>query len=90
MARTRVRIRWSRPLVLAVILYVGVGAVVSGWHWWHLHQEAVQLEVQIAAVDRSNYILQQDLSALHNPVTLRKMLTGQMPLPNALWPSGQP
>jgi hypothetical protein len=89
MAQRRVRIRWSRPLVLAVTLYVGAGAIVSGWHWWRLHQQALQLEAQIAAVDRSNRILQQDLTALHNPVTLRKMLTGQMPLPNPLWPNGQ-
>jgi hypothetical protein len=87
MAKRRLRIRWSKILVLVVTVYVAVGASVSAWHWWQLHREAGRLAAQIAAVDRTNRVLSEDLQAVNNPVLLRRMLTGQIPLPSPLWPT---
>ena len=83
----RVRIKWARIAVLAVTVYVGVGGIASAVHWWRLDQQAHQLSAQLAVVQHNNAVLGHDLQEMHNPSLLRRMLAGQVPLPNAIWPN---
>jgi hypothetical protein len=48
-----------------------------------LNRQAQQLTSQMATVERQTRVLTADLKALHNPVTLKAMLTGRRPLPAA-------
>ncbi len=86
-ALSRYRIRWTRIAFLAVGIYVGAGIFTSAHHWWILDQQAHQLSAQLAAVHHNNMILAHDLRQLHNPAVLRRMLAGEAPLPNAIWPT---
>jgi cell division protein FtsB len=86
-ATRRIRIKWVRIAALAVTVYVGAGVVTSAWHWWRLDQQAHQLAAQIVVVQHNNAVLSHDLHEMRNPTTLRRMLSGQAPLPNAIWPN---
>jgi len=82
----RVRVNWTRIAVVAVVAYVGAGSASSALHFWRLYEQAKQLSAQLAIVRQHNQVLGRDLKELHNPAVLRQMLTGQRPLPNAIWP----
>ncbi|MCL8208549.1 MAG: hypothetical protein K6V97_10835 [Actinomycetia bacterium] len=85
--RRRWRVRWRRLLFVAALTYVGAGAAFSAVRGWELYRQEQALQARIAAVEAQNRVLQQDVRALRNPVTLKAMLQGKRPLPNATVPN---
>jgi cell division protein FtsB len=81
--KRRVRFNGRRFLLVAASVYVVVGAAVSAWHILALMQQERRLASQIAAVEAENRALRADLRQLANPVSLKAMLTGRKPLPDA-------
>ena len=80
--KRRFRLNLRRVVLLAGLTYVVVGSVFSAQHLLGLLRQQQQLAVQIAVVKHETAILHGDLAELHNPATLKLMLTGKRRLPS--------
>ncbi|MCY0879633.1 MAG: hypothetical protein OWU84_11920 [Firmicutes bacterium] len=80
-ARRRWRFRWRRAVTLIIGAYLVYWAGVSVHHILAIRAEEQTLTRQIAVVRKDNRVLEGDIRALHNPRTLKRILTGQAPLP---------
>lgn len=82
MAKKALRINWRRIATFVILAYLIYWSGVSLHHMWVISQQQRALSQRIEAVKAQNHILRRDIHSLHNPTTLRKILTGQAPLPS--------
>lgn len=75
------RLRWRKLLTVVLMAYFAVWLGRAGVHYWTLRGQEHAIESRIAAVRRENQALRHDVQELHNPKSLRAMLTGKDPLP---------
>lgn len=82
-AKKPLKIRWRRIVTFLIAGYMCYWAGVSVDHMWTIAQQERTLNQRIAAVQEQNRVLTGDIRSLHNPKQLKRILTGQAPLPNA-------
>lgn len=83
-ARARkIRVRWRRAATIGILSYLGFWSAISGVHMWNLWRAEARLNQQIHAVKMQNQLFQQDLTKLRNPAFVKKMVSGQVPVPNS-------
>ncbi|PSR21562.1 MAG: hypothetical protein C7B45_10145 [Sulfobacillus acidophilus] len=80
--KRKVRVRWRRAITLVIGAYLVYWCVVSLHHMWVIGQREASLTQKIVVVQRENRLLSTDIHRLHNPTTLKRILTGRAPLPN--------
>lgn len=78
----KVRMRWRRTATLIIVVYLLYWSGVSVDHMWVIWHQERALNQKIAAVKSRNQVFSQDIKDLHNPATLKQMLTGKTSLPN--------
>jgi cell division protein FtsB len=80
--KRRVRVRWRRAVTLLIVAYLAYWCAISLHHMWVIGQREASLTQKIAVVRRENRLLSTDIHRLHNPATLKSILTGRAPLPD--------
>jgi len=79
----KLRIRWRRIVTMVIAAYLVYWCGVSVHHMLAIGQREAVLSQKIAMVRSQNYVLTNDIHSLHNPTQLKKILSGNAPLPNA-------
>ncbi|NMP21499.1 hypothetical protein [Sulfobacillus harzensis] len=82
MAKRSLRINWRRIATFVIGAYLVYWSAVSLDHMWVISRQQQALNHRIEAIKAQNHALQRDIHDLHNPHTLREILTGQAPLPS--------
>jgi cell division protein FtsB len=83
----RWRIRWSRLILGLVAIDMAITVGVSGLQFLRLRHQEAALAQHIQAVNAQSAVLQREVRDLHNPATLKNILTGKEKLANPLWPN---
>jgi cell division protein FtsB len=81
--RFRWRWKWKRLITLFALAYLGFWSIQSGLHIWVLSHDEASLTHNIQVVQSQDTRLNQDIRELRNPAMVKKMITGQIPVPNA-------
>lgn len=81
-SKRKVRLRWRRTVTLLIGAYLVYWCTVSLHHMWVIGQQEASLTQKIVVIRRENHLLTTDIHRLHNPQTLKSILTGHKPLPN--------
>ncbi len=76
------RWKWKRLITVFVVGYLGFWSIQSGLHIWVLSHDEATIMHHIQVVQSENTRLKQDMQELHNPALVKKMITGQIPVPN--------
>lgn len=82
MVAGRHRIRWKKLLSVVLCTYFGFWMAVSLGHLWTLNQTIQGLDQKIAVVQQKDQVLRNEIGTLHNPSKLKKIITGQAPMPS--------
>jgi cell division protein FtsB len=80
-AKKRWRFRWRRAVTIVIGTYLVYWTVVSVHHILVIRQAEHTLDQQIAVVQEDNRALKADIHELHNRQMLKRILSGQAPLP---------
>lgn len=80
-SKRKVRLRWRRIITWVILAYMLYWCGVSVHHIIAIRHQESTLQTQITQVKAQNRTLSGDIRQLHNPSDLKKILTGQAPLP---------
>ncbi len=86
-SKRKFRLRWRRMATILIGAYLVYWSGVSVHHIFAIRHDEQSLNHKIAVIRTRNHVLTMDLQLLNNSAKLKRILSGQMPLPN---PNGTP
>lgn len=81
-SKRKLRFRWKKMATVVIGAYLVYWSGVSVHHILVIRHDEQSLNHKIAVIKAKNHVLTTDIHLLNNPVQLKRILSGQKPLPN--------